>query len=151
MSTTLEEAREWLRERVDKGAKCPCCTQLAKVYKRSVHASMARALILMYRAGGALDFVHAPTVTRRDSNTETGKLAYWGLLVEADAEREDGGRAGFYKVTQLGVDFVEGRATIPKYAHTYDGRCLGFSGAQVTIYDALGKRFDYRALMAGEG
>lgn len=146
---TLADAREVLRTMVDDGANCPLCTQLAKVYRRRVHASMARGLIQLYRAGAARDYVHAPTATKRDANVETAKLVYWGLTEEAPGKREDGGRPGWYRLTPLGIAFVEGTGTVRKYAHIYDNRVLRMSGDPVTIHDALGKKFNYRELMDG--
>lgn len=57
---TLAEAQQWLAERITGGARCPCCNQYSKVYRRQINSGMARSLIAMYRAGG-LDWVHVPT------------------------------------------------------------------------------------------
>lgn len=143
----LGEAKQWLRDRVDDGAPCPCCGQLAKVYRRRVNSGMARSLITMWRKAG-LEWVHLPTEIGARSREE-GKLAYWGLAEEATEKREDGGRAGWWRVTERGRQFVLGLTTIPRYALIYDGRRLRFDGEPVTIRDALGAKFDYDQLMAG--
>lgn len=146
--TTVEEAQAWLRDHADEGVKCPCCTQLAKVYRRRVNAGMARSLIEMYRLAGT-GWVHVPTQVGSRSREE-GKLAYWGLVEEARHPREDGGRAGWWRVTAKGRLFVLGQIRIPKYARVFDGRCLSLDYSEtVTIRDALGTRFDYDDLMAG--
>ena len=49
---TLGGARDWLRDRVEKGAKCPCCGQFAKVYRRTITSGMARALFMIWHEGG---------------------------------------------------------------------------------------------------
>lgn len=143
----LHEAQGWLRDRLDDGEKCPCCTQHAQTYRRKVNSGMARSLIVMFRTGG-LDWQHVPTTVGRKS-AEEGKLAYWGLIEEEKVRRPDGGRAGFWRVTQVGADWIHHRISIPKYARVYDGRCLGFAGERVSIHDALGTRFSYDDLMAG--
>jgi hypothetical protein len=143
---TLKEARDALRLLVEEGARCPCCTQLAKVYKRKVHAGMARLLIAMWRNAGE-EWLYLPSLPQK-SRDGTG-LAYWGLIEEEKARREDGGRAGWWRITEEGRGWVLMQTTIPKYAMIYDGRCLGHRGAHVTIRDALGTRFDYDDLMAG--
>lgn len=145
---TLLAAKNWLRERVDDGEHCPCCGQLAKVYRRQLNAAMARALIMFWRAGATTDWVHGPTLLR-GARADEGKLRYWGLLDEQYAKRDDGGRAGWWRVTTAGARFVAGTSRVPKYALVYDGRCLGLGGEFITIHDALATRFNYDQLMTG--
>lgn len=148
---SLRAAKDWLRDQVfEGGAQCPCCGQYAKVYKRQINAGMARSLILMYRAGQEVEggWVYVPRVAGSRSREE-GKLAYWGLVEESDEPREDGGRAGWWRVTGLGKAFVRDRHRVQKYALVYDGRVLGFEGPQIGILDALKTRFRYDELMLG--
>jgi hypothetical protein len=146
-SMSLEEARAWLRERIDDGAKCPCCTQLAKVYRRKITSGMAQALIVMWRVHGDAYF-HLPSISDRWRSRDESFLRFWGLIEEATEKRDDGGRAGWWRVTPLGVAFVRGRERVPKYARIYDGRRLSLEGELISIFDALGERFDYRELMS---
>jgi hypothetical protein len=145
--TLLRDARDWLRQRLDEGAKCPCCTQMARIYRRRVNAGMAHSLILMYRKAGK-DWIHLPTEIPARSREE-GKLAYWGLAEEATERRDDGGRAGWWRVTERGEQFVLNKITISRWACIYDGRFLRYEGELVSIKDALGAKFDYQLLMAG--
>lgn len=150
---TLRDARNKLRELVDDGYACPCCTQFAKVYRRKVNSSMARGLIAAYHAHGR-EYGYLQDVRRvhgQTDNREESKLRYWGLMEEeADIRRDDGGRAGWWRVTERGETWALGTISIPKYARIYDGRLLNLvPGEQVTILDALGDRFNYRELMEG--
>jgi len=150
---TLEDAKQWLRDRIDDGARCPCCTQLAKVYKRRVHSTMARELITIYRASPECDWLYLPDVLRLRGahGGDTVKATYWGLIEEDDDIREDGSsRTGWWRLTEAGRGFVLGEHKIPKYARVYDGRLLGFEGEMATIRDALGAKFDYDLLMKGQ-
>lgn len=149
--TELEDAKDWLRMHLDEGARCPCCMQYAKVYRRKIHAAMARDLCRAYRTAGGGRLFHVRTVLGHDGG-DFAKLAYWGLIEELDATRDDGSnRAGMWRITPLGVDYIRNRIRLPKYARVYDGRCLGLDDSEVAgIIDALGTRFDYSALMAGE-
>lgn len=149
--TTLEQAQEWLRKHVDEGAKCPCCTQLAKVYRRKINAGAARALVRMVVRYGEGEWVHVPTTADFSRlGGEWAKLRFWGLVVEQPEVREDGGRAGYWQVTPLGRAFALGRARVPKYARIYDQRLLGLVDEQtVDIHDALGTKFNLEDLMAG--
>jgi hypothetical protein len=145
---TLDEARQWLRERVDDGAACPCCTQYAKVYRRRITAAGTRALIALYQAGGATEHVHAPDLPGVRGDGDLAKLRYWHLVAELDEPRDDGGRAGYWRVTELGVEFLRGTLRVPKYARVYDGRRLGFAGELVGVADCLGEPFRLDELMA---
>lgn len=129
----------------DKGVVCPACGQYAKVYKRKINSGMARSLIAMYRAGGT-SWVDVTKVTDRRSREE-GKLAYWGLVEEFPEGREDGGRAGMWRVTNLGASFVNGHCSVPQTAEVYNGICLRTYGPETSIVTALGDKFDYRELM----
>lgn len=154
MDVSLSHAQAILRDQVMAGeaVPCPCCTQLCKVYKRQIHATMALALIIMYRDGGDQDgWVHLPRLlagTAAARGGDQGKLVYWGLIEELPDKREDGGRAGWWRVTPRGAAFVRHALRVPKYAHVFDGRVLRLDGDMVSIVDCLGKKFDYRELMA---
>jgi hypothetical protein len=146
---TLGEAREILRELLDAGHKCPCCTQMAKIYRRKITGRQAAALISLFRAAGR-DYGHFPTVAPDHYEAaQAALLRYWGLTEELQEKREDGGRAGWWRVTERGEAWIRGQTTVPKYARTYDSRCLGLTGESVTVVDALGTKFNYNELMAG--
>jgi hypothetical protein len=148
-TVSLGHAKAWLRSRVEDGARCPCCGQLAKVYRRRIHGTIARALIDLYHLGTEEDdyWVHVPT--RISPACEVGKARYWDLVEEATVSRDDGGRAGWWRLTDKGVMFVRGLCFVPVHARIYDGRCLGFSGEMVSIADCLSDKFSYADLMAG--
>lgn len=144
---TLDQARAWLSEQLrEKGATCPCCGQMAKVYKRKINANMVRSLILGYQAAG-MGWFHAPSVAR--DRGEMSKLRYWELVEEEQALRLDGGRAGFWRLTQLGQLFVLGLVSVAAHALIYDSKLLRLdeSSGKVNIHEALGARFNYQELM----
>lgn len=147
---TLDEARAWLREQLqDKGAICPCCSQMAKVYKRKLNANMAHSLLIGYQAA-KLGWFHAPSVVK--DRGEMAKLRYWGLVEEEQALRLDGGRAGFWRLTHKGELFALGLLWVPAHALIYDGRLLRLdeSNGKVNIHEALGIKFNYSELMAAK-
>ena len=148
--TTLKEARDWLRVQVvGDGADCPCCTQFAKVYRRSLNSSMARSLVIMYREHGVnwQDKIATLKAAHVEHAADDAKLRYWGLNQEDDRRTDDGRHAGWWRVTAKGGMFVRGLITVPKYAIVFDTKCLGLDGPQVTIRDCLGDRFNLRELM----
>lgn len=76
-------------------------------------------------------------------------MRFYGLIEESPHERPDGGRAGIWRLTDLGVAFVEGRATVPTYSILYNQELLRLEEPKISISQALGKRFRYDELMEG--
>jgi hypothetical protein len=105
-------------------------------------------LIRLYQEGGTTEFIESKTVKQPGQGGDATRLAHWGLVEQESERRPDGGKSGFWRVTPLGERFLLGDATIPKYVYVYDGRALRSGGPQVSIRDALGKKFDYAELMA---
>lgn len=149
----LGDARGRLRGLADAGHECPCCRQHVKVYRRPLSSVAARALVALWRVHRT-EFGHLPTVVREHLADVAGQGGYtslaqhWRLIEEEVRVRPDGGRAGYWRVTPAGVDWVLARAAVPKYARLYDGRCLGLEGPAVTVGDVLGERFDLAGLLA---
>lgn len=150
---TILEARTILRKlAMEGGHDCPVCTQFSKVYKRKIHASMAAAMVSIYRASymEQKHWVEISKLLPHNQVADAAKLRYWGLIEEEPSVRSDGSeRTGFWRVTMRGMEFVREVRTVPKYAKLYDGRSLGLEGDQVGIRDALGAKFNYSQLMAG--
>jgi hypothetical protein len=145
---TLSDARARLRARLGDGLTCPCCGQFAKRYRRKVNAGMVKSLLRIYMSGNQSKFewVYIPALLLRSH--EEGKLAYWGLLEEASVEREDGGRAGWWRVTKKGEDFLYGRLRIAKYAIVYNAVCTELDASKtVTVSDCMKTGFDLAELM----
>lgn len=147
-ATTLGEIRAWLREHtvMPGGTRCPACGQHAQVYRRVLNSNMARLLIRAYRSHGQ-EWFHGPTALR-DGTGDLAKLGHWGLVRESTEARADGGRAGWWQITDAGVAFIRTGATVPSHILLYDGVLLGRDGHPITIRDALGERFDLAELMA---
>ncbi len=144
---TIAEAQQWLASRAVKGARCPCCNQYAKVYRRQINSGMARSLIAMYLHGPQGQWVHLPTQVGARSREE-GKLRYWGLVEEqVEVKRDDGGRAGYWRLTDAGRAWVTGQSTVPKFVAVYNNTVLRTYGDEISITDALGKKFNYAELM----
>ena len=150
-TATLTEAQSWLRERVRKGATCPCCKRLAKVYKRKLNSGMAYFLIRLYRVRGLKpthinDFIGEQKMT---ASMVGGVLLHqWGLIEEVPDDDTEKYKSGVYRVTELGARFARGEVRVKKFVHLYDNRLLKVSEGitTVSIQDALGDKFDYQEL-----
>lgn len=146
---TIAEARPALRSMAEaEGHNCPVCDQLAKVYRRAIHATMARELIRLYRVYG--QGWCKPIEVCGAKASDVVKLRYWGLLEKQEGRREDGSdRVGLWRITDRGIGFVTGAGLVQKYALIYNGECEGHEGDYIGIRTALGKKFNYDDLMAG--
>lgn len=145
---TIKEVKEYLRENVDKGVRCPCCNQFVKVYKRGINSTMARILIQFYHKGGHNEFKHIPTIMPNVNSGDFAKLRYWNLIEEMPNTNEAKRTSGFWKITDSGVAFVEGRLTVAKKAHIYNQKLLRLDDSEkVSIQQTLGKHFNYQELM----
>jgi hypothetical protein len=103
----------------------------------------------MFRRFG-LEYGHAPSVMPARDNGMIALLRYWGLIQELTETRPDGGRAGWWRVTQLGADWIDERATVPRYVDLFDARLVrGPYGPATGIRYSLGKKFDLEELMNG--
>lgn len=126
---------------------CPTCGHCSRIYRRRLTSVAARALIALYRERGTA-YGHMPTIARKhlaDVQGQGGYLvlaAHWRLMVEERRTRPDGGRAGWWAVTERGRLWVLGRTSVPGYAVIRAGRCLGLEGDPITVTQALGQHFD---------
>jgi hypothetical protein len=110
---------------------------------------MERHLIALYDAGGAVKYVHTPSLPH--SGNDLAFAVIWNLIKpQTDAEGRH--RAGWWKLTRLGVRFVQGRARLEhRHADVFLGRVVRMYGPPWSIRQALGKRFDLDALLDGNG
>lgn len=156
-NATLEEAKNLLRQEWAEGIECPCCTQFVKLYRRKITSSMAYALILLYRyfrdnPGEEWvhmnDYLNSLDIPFPVKSGDNAKLRYWGLLEEKPEKREDGSnRAGYWKVTELGSQFVEGDTAVQSHAKVFNSKSYGLVGEPISIHEALGDKFNYKELM----
>jgi hypothetical protein len=151
---TLGDAKAWLRVRWKDGTTCPCCGQKVMLYPRQVTGHMVQALAVLHANTMPGEFSHWPTllVKYRISNAGDGmpmKLRYWDLVEEDSQVRPDGGRAGYWRLTDRGRLFLRGVVSIQQYAMVYNRQCYGFEGPAVWVSDRKYKKFDLRELLNG--
>jgi len=76
------------------------------------------------------------------------KLAYWGLIeAELVADGSKSRTSGMWRISFLGIAFVEDRLRIKEFAEIFDGKRICLSGNMLGIKDALGNKFNYQELM----
>ena len=154
-TATVKEARAWLEARVEHGVRCPTCTRFAKIYTRTITASMARALMLLYKH----DVMKPGEFVRVDKylmsqGVHSGAampalLRHWSLVEKKKGKRKDSSSAtGEYRITERGKLFVEDKITVHKFVRLYDDQSLFVEDTEkISIKQALKKQFNYDELM----
>ena len=141
------------------GMSCPCCEQFAKVYKRSITLTEVKILAKIYDVVLGKRTV-APTEqwvkigADGDLRTQGGdfaKLRFWSLIEEREGERPDGSkRAGYWRITELGIQFLLGTTRVPRYVWIYNNQVVappdGVANKNITVYD-VAKSFDFQSIM----
>jgi len=154
---TLTEAKQYLHDNWIEGVECPCCGQNVKLYKRSIHPSMAYALIKFYGYSckygfGKYYFLQAAVGEKANMIADFSKLRHWGLVVHKNEMREDGSRRnGYFMITTKEIDFVNKNLKVPKYVYLYNNIEVNNkdTGGLVGIEDCLGSKFNYSDLTVG--
>lgn len=151
LDETVAAARERLFiEAQNGGTICPCCDQRAQVYRRTINATMARQLITAWRSvrDNPGQWFHLGRAVGY-AGGDIAKVKHWDLLEEAtEVTRADGGRAGYWRFTELGAAWVQGLALVRRDAYVYANRLIKVDGPHQTIQQRLGKKFDLRELLA---
>ena len=128
-----------------------------KIYKRPLNSGTARVLIEIYRIDCTIDkeengwFHLMNECTSRRVNAmgmEYSKLQHWGFIEPRGDEPDTGARSsGFWRITKVGREFVEGSLSVPKHIYLYDQAFIRFGDERTTIQEALGEKFSYADLM----
>jgi hypothetical protein len=155
MINELNEAKALVNKYLEDGIKCPCCGQLCKMYKRTLNAQMARALIwLVFKFEKEKRWYNInefPLIQGRHGGGDFAKLSFWDLINEKKKDNTDGDKrtSGFWMPSQLGISFVNQESRVPRQVYLFDNKVYGWSYDTITIRDALGNKFSYHELMAG--
>lgn len=104
--------------------KCPCCLQPLP-RERSVRLTVAlvRALDKIVQRGGDRGYVDVPGYIAKGSHA---KLKYWCFL-----EVDPSAASGRWKVTALGLKFLEGRMRPPEFAVVLQDHVVRYVGPRV--------------------
>ena len=147
---TIDEAKRWLRDRLNEGAECPVCRQHAQLYRRKLNAGMARALIQIYRHAG-LEWTRVQDIPDGPRGGDYAKLRFWGFLEPRGDKADDGNSSGWWRVTIDGQRFLLNSMTAPSHVGTYNNKTYPLTDpvAQISIQEALGDKFNYDDLLRG--
>lgn len=153
MGLSLESARTAFRSKLEDGApvECPCCRRTGRIYHRRLNAGMARVLVRFYHveieSPGRWVHIHEVFGGLGQKHRDWPLLRLWGLLGRRTKHTKDEPSRGFWRLTERGRAFVEGRTRVPRFVFVFDGERTAKSDEMTTIEEALGKRFVYSEIM----
>lgn len=132
------------------GGHCPVCDRWGKVYGRAINITMAQSLVWLSRADKDEDgWVDVPNTAPRwlVRSNQLPTLKWWGLVERrANTEESTNKFSGMWRCTELGLNFVFGRAQVPRKVFTYNNMVEGFSEEKIFICDVV-DNFDYADVM----
>ena len=112
--------------------RCPHCGASMAEYRFGLNTGLIGVLRKLYdyesEIGGPAKMDDLGLSYAQRTNSQ--KLAYWNL-----AHREHDVKAGYWKITETGQRFIEGRERLHKYVWTYRGEVQRFDGDFVRITD----------------
>jgi len=155
---TIAQAKAELRKELHEGFECPLCKQHAKLYSRPLTSSMAAGLILLYNESKT-DYIHIENFFKGVRNAtpsmrgDIPKLRFWGLIQPKQGETNDGNpNNGYYALTKQGIEFVEGKISVPSHVDIYNNKFYGYSvkSKNITIFEALKEKFNYNEIIRNE-
>jgi hypothetical protein len=154
---SLEEARQWTRAGSEKGVKCPCCDRRVKLEKRPFNEPMATVLILIYRhfeSNPTEEWLHVESFIPQKLRGDWTRMKEWGFIekMPKTAPIKVGvKRAGHYRITDLGRQFVRREMSAAAHYYSYNGkRQPRRVDEKIFIEEVIeNKREGYDALMAG--
>jgi len=159
-TTTIDQAKKWLKRNTSKGGQCPCCHQRVQFYKRTLTSAMAYALVVIERRFRTeSDWLHVPQYLTAIGAAEASrggdyaKLRDWGFIDPKPGKRDDeSNRNGWWKITATGRAFARGEIRAPRRIEMYNQKPTrrDIGSETISIQEALGQRFDYGKLMAGK-
>lgn len=142
---TIKEAKEYLHENFQAGAKCPVCRQRVHLSPLKLDSTMAAMLCrLSWKREPwthVKDLILTPTTGRNFAS-----LKHWGLIAERENDDDKKRNSGYWLITDKGRNFVKAKAYVPRHALLYNRRCWGFSKETTGIRTALGDKFDFQEL-----
>jgi hypothetical protein len=150
---SLQAARDDLRAKSDKGARCPCCNKWVKKYDRPLNHTMVACLywlVARFEAQGSKGWIDVPAegpLWLQKSKQHT-ILAWWGLVERAPNTGDPTKKhLGLWRPTFLGIQAARGQVTVPKSVCTLNGEVLWVSPKQVRVADVRGVTFSYQDTM----
>ena len=128
---------------------CPHCNTVVRTYRRKFPKGDIKSLVQLRRAALRGDgWTHIKDLQGKSGGGDFAKYRYWGLITEKELGTEDKRSSGYWKLTGVGKDFVEGATTVHSHVILKNGEALSFDGKQLTMKNLChASGFSYDELM----
>lgn len=166
---TISEAKASMRPLLRKGVVCPCCDRHTQMYARQITSSMGYGLVILnsydysFNNSEAMkrlclnsDWIHVESFFKQIPNipssirSDIPKLRFWGLIEPRMNEKGDcNPNSGYYRITQQGKDFVNGKVKVMSHVLIYNNKMYGFppEAKEISIEQAIKNKFDYKSFI----
>lgn len=140
---TGKQIRMWMNTQTLKynAADCPVCRSHVQSYRRTISLSQVYWMILLNKiTKGGQKYVDFKVVSTRlyealnRNASDHPLLRHWGLVESSPVSQ------GEYTITRKGIDFIEGKISVPKYLYFNNNRI--YKQSQETIKFDDSKNFD---------
>lgn len=158
MITSIDEAKQYLKDNWEDGCACPACGQHVQLYDYKLFATSAYALLLLYKLDKEFPreiYFHisryAEAGEGKIRSPHFAELRFWGLIAKRDAVAKDPTKksSGYWCITAKGKSFIEGDITVPSRILVFNNKFRGFSdkAEQIAIRKAFDNKFDYTEII----
>ena len=154
---TLEYAQKYVKDNQAKGVRCPCCARMVKEYHYTINSGQALAIIVIYRLTKQLSpedgWIHILKAFGEHTKLNPQSLSFhrlklWGLLEQQPTNDDPKKKtSGYWRITDIGKEFVLGTSKVKKGVYVLDGTITHFGEEDVDIHAALREKFNYETLM----
>ena len=145
---SLAAAKDFVAQKLEKGSDCPCCGRLVKLYKRKLHAEMARFLtnlVNAYQKEPRYYSTRELLPGAAKAATDGSFLIHWGLIEKLQGKNKSGAKAGMYRPTADGIEFAHNRLAVASHIFLLVNKFQGFSKSTTFISDV--ESFNFHELM----
>lgn len=158
-SEEIELLKKWFCSQLKKGVKCPICEVESKKYKVRLNKTYVRALAIMSLIGDKKgDKEGWFKVGQKELGKELAhdlnhmkysKLRYFGLIEKMTEGHNRRPYAGFWRVTDLGHDFLKGKRKATSFVYEVHKKPIEWSDHKVDIHEANEKEFNFNEEVLG--
>lgn len=128
---------------------CGCCGQAMKEWRHTLSSLLGEMLVQTYRhvqSHGNKPFKASDLHTSYSGGSNYCKISYWDLIEHGSPEEK---KAGLWRLTEKGEQFVRGTIRLPKRVWTWDAKPVEYEGKMVLITDLV-PNFNWRVAWAQE-
>lgn len=138
-----------MTEQMELGEKaigvCTFCGAKKLEYKFGFNKGLAAVLKRIYESEGPAQLKDLRLTNSQYSNAP--KIRYWGLAEQITGELMNARRGGCWKITPLGIAFIEGRMSVVKHAVVCRNILQRFEGPIIRfadVHDGYAYQQDYK-------